>query len=107
MKPLKESGGDDVDQRMAEHRARLALFGEMPSVFVNAAKGQATGVFGAFVGVALGVGVAVPTLTTIAIAVLLDMRLVKVFEYLFFSDTASPGDPAIVVGKTALTEEER
>ncbi len=37
---VKESGGDDVDQGMAEHRARLALLGEMPSVVVNAAKGQ-------------------------------------------------------------------
>ena len=97
---VKESGGDDLDQRMAEHRARLALFGEMPSVVVNAAKGQVTGVFGAFVGVALGVGVAVPTLTTIAIAGAAGYAVGKGVEYLFFSDTASPGDPAIVVGKT-------
>lgn len=97
---VKESGGDDLDQRMAKHRARLALFGEMPSVVVNAAKGQVTGVFGAFVGVALGVGVAVPTLTTIAIAGAAGYAVGKGVEYLFFSDTASPGDPAIVVGKT-------
>lgn len=98
---VKESGGDDLDQRMAKHRARLALFGEMPSVFVNAAKGQATGVFGAFVGVALGVGVAVPTLTTIAIAGATGYAVGKGVEYLFFSDTASPSDPkAIVMGKT-------
>jgi len=98
---VKESGGDDLDQRMAKHRARLALLGEMPSVFVNAVKGQATGVFGAFVGVALGVGVAVPTLTTIAIAGATGYAVGKGVEYLFFSDTASPSDPkAIVMGKT-------
>jgi hypothetical protein len=98
---VKESGGDDLDQDMAEHRARLALFGEMPSVVVNAAKGQATGVFGAFVVVVLGAGVAVPTLTTIAIAGAAGYAVGKGVEYLFFSDTASPSDPkAIVAGKT-------
>ena len=98
---VKESGGDDLDQGMAEHRARLALLGEMPSVVVNAAKGQATGVFGAFVGVALGAAVAVPTLTTIAITGAAGYAVGKGVEYLFFSDTASPSDPkAIVAGKT-------
>ena len=60
-----------------------------------------TGVFRAFVGVALGVGVAVPTLTTIAIAGAAGYAVGKGVEYLFFSNTLHP--IRIVVGKTNLT----
>ncbi len=67
----------------------------MPSLVVNASKGQAAGVFGAFAAAALSAGVVVPTLTTLTIAGAGGYVVGKGVEYLFLSDTAS-----VVAGKT-------
>ena len=98
-KAVKDAGGSEEEQRIAENEARLALIQEVPSVFVNAVKGQGN-VFGAFVGLAIGKAAAtaaVPTLTAVAIGAAATYLVGKGYEYLFFSDTASPNDPGTVV----------
>jgi hypothetical protein len=93
----KKSGGDELNQGIAKAlRVREVLSSSiMPSLVVNASKGQAAGVFGAFAAAALSAGVVVPTLTTLTIAGAGGYVVGKGVEYLFLSDTAS-----VVAGKT-------